>query len=235
VVLLSSLAAGLVWWNFDDVPIMPLALWMGSLPLKVLLVVWIAWESCHSFSDLRRSGALELLLTTPLRVPQILHGQERALLRIFLGPLICVSAVELFFLAVAVVRSFVQGGTEWMAVLGVGALLVGIGLTLFVLDALAVARVGMWLGLVSGHALQAWGRTVLWVQLLPLLLSIPVLPVILCCGVATPVLLAAKSILFFTWAGGKLQTSFRATAARPCGHLPMPWWRWSQPRPQQHL
>ncbi|PWU10997.1 MAG: hypothetical protein C5B50_24285 [Verrucomicrobia bacterium] len=50
----------------------------------------VACEACRRISDDRHSGALELLLVSPLRVEQILEGQRAALRDIFRGPILLV-------------------------------------------------------------------------------------------------------------------------------------------------
>ena len=52
-----------------------------------LLKTLFAWQACEFFASSRRSGALELLLSTPLRDDDILRGQWLSLRRTFLEPL----------------------------------------------------------------------------------------------------------------------------------------------------
>ena len=74
-----------VWmsWNFVG----------GTLTLALYL--WIASQAARFFVEVRRSGLVELLLATPLRVDQIVRGQWRALLWMFGLPLALCLAVEL--------------------------------------------------------------------------------------------------------------------------------------------
>ncbi len=67
------------------------AVWMGwsflgGLVTLVLYVV-IASQASRFFIYAKRSGLLELLLATPLTAAQIVHGQWRALLRMFAVPI----------------------------------------------------------------------------------------------------------------------------------------------------
>ena len=64
--------------------------------LNCLLKLWIAIEAGQRLAEDQKIGALELLLTTPLSVRDILRGQLLSLGRQFLGPLLVVLAVELF-------------------------------------------------------------------------------------------------------------------------------------------
>ena len=74
--------------------------------LNCLLKLWIAIEAGQRLAEDQKIGALELLLTTPLSVRDILRGQLLALGRQFLGPLRVVLAVELFLVIAASQRSF---------------------------------------------------------------------------------------------------------------------------------
>jgi preprotein translocase subunit SecE len=65
-----------------------------ALLLNCLLKLWIAVETGQRLADDQKIGALELLLSTPLTVREILRGQFLALRRQFLGPLIFVVAVQ---------------------------------------------------------------------------------------------------------------------------------------------
>jgi hypothetical protein len=63
--------------------------------LNSLLKLWVAVEAGQRLADDQKLGALELLLSTPLTIRDILRGQFLALRRQFLGPLIFVVVVEL--------------------------------------------------------------------------------------------------------------------------------------------
>jgi hypothetical protein len=66
-----------------------------ALLLNALLKLWVAVEAGQRLADDQKLGALELLLSTPLTVRDILLGQFLALRRQFLGPLIFVFVVQL--------------------------------------------------------------------------------------------------------------------------------------------
>lgn len=66
-----------------------------ALLLNSLLKLWVAVEAGQRLADDQKLGALELLLSTPLTVREILRGQLLALRRQFLGPLIFVIVIEL--------------------------------------------------------------------------------------------------------------------------------------------
>ncbi len=56
--------------------------------LNLIFRCFVALEASRRFNEDRRSGALELILVTPLTPGEIFAGQQRALLRHFRGPLV---------------------------------------------------------------------------------------------------------------------------------------------------
>jgi hypothetical protein len=174
-----------------------------AIAVHLALAVWLAFEACNSFADARGTGALELLLSTPLPVHQILRGQHLALRQLFLGPIALLLSVEAL-LVVGQMWRLSQSGASVFERIMLG-LVLGFCIVWFVLDLFAVAEVGMWYGLTSQKPTQALTRTILMVLILPLL----VLP---CCSAVGPGLMVAKSVIFFTWAQSKLETQFRRAA-----------------------
>ena len=116
-----------------------------ALLSHTILKFWVATEAARQFSPDRQSGALELLLSTPLSVPEIVRGKMLGLERQFAAPAIA--------LAVAEVINLMSGhrDSEERLVLGV---LPGI----FLVDMVCLSWVGMWRGLNSrrpNHAAAA--------------------------------------------------------------------------------
>ena len=64
----------------------------------LLLVVWIVTESAQRLCEERQSGALELLLTTPLDERGIFTGQAMGLRRLFLWPALVLLGVDLWWI-----------------------------------------------------------------------------------------------------------------------------------------
>jgi len=67
---------------------------VGGL-ITLVLYVMIASQGSRFFIYAKRSGLLELLLATPLSAAQIVHGQWRALLRMFAVPIVLYLAAQL--------------------------------------------------------------------------------------------------------------------------------------------
>ena len=84
-------ASGTVWFD-------PLTASVTALILNSTLKLWIGLEAGQQLSEDQKAGALELLLSTPLTVRDILRGQLLALRRQFLGPMLLVAAIQLIFM-----------------------------------------------------------------------------------------------------------------------------------------
>jgi hypothetical protein len=69
-----------------------------ALLLHLCLKFWVASEACQKLGPDHRSGALELLLSTPLTVAEMLRGQMLTLRRQFLWPVLAVGGLDLVFM-----------------------------------------------------------------------------------------------------------------------------------------
>jgi len=166
----------------------------------LVLAMWVASEACHLFASARDSGALELLLCTPLTAKEIVRGNFLGLRRIFFRPiaalviaLATLMVAQIYFLTVAE-----EPGTSILFALGFGVL----QLLLSVLDLFAVAHFGMWMGLSQKKPARAVTRTVLLVLVLPM--------AGLCCYVLWPFIGVAKNLMFINYAQEQLRRHFRA-------------------------
>jgi hypothetical protein len=176
-----------------------------AIALHLAMAVWVGFEACNSFAEARSTGAMELLLSTPLHVRQILRGQHLALRELFFGPVALLLGVETCLVAGQIWVLAHSGSGPFERVMLI--LMLGFCVVWFVLDLFAVAEVGMWYGLTSQKPTQALTKTVLFVLVLPLLAA----P---CCQFVFPGLMVAKSVIFFTWAQSKLENEFRRAATQ---------------------
>lgn len=130
--------------------------------ITTMFKCWVATESCRRFLEDRRSGALELLLSTPLQVREIIHGQWLALLRQFGWPLAFIigADIALFLIPVARAGSFARVDDVW-------GWLLGSGLIMLVADFIALYWVGMWVGLTAKQASRATTAVMARVLALP--------------------------------------------------------------------
>ena len=129
-----------------------------ALTLNWLLRSWFAAEAARQLAEERKAGTLELLLSTPLRVREILRGQLMALRRQFLGPVVVALGVEITFLVATVSDPGVGDErnlwiTLWTA-----------GMLMLLADLAALYWVGLWQGLTARNAIQA--QLASWVRIL---------------------------------------------------------------------
>ena len=138
--------------------------------LQAILKVWITFEACRRFVDDRRSGALELILSTPVTPREIIHGQWRALGRQFGLAIGCVLFVDL---VVACGGWILPSTSRTAGVISEKALFLAMlaasGLV-FLADIIALGWLSMWRGLKSRHSYTATLWTLTQVLLVPWLL-----------------------------------------------------------------
>jgi hypothetical protein len=130
-----------------------------ALLLNSMLKGWVASEAARQLTEDRRIGALELLLSTPMTVREILTGQRLALQRQFLGPVVVVLCAE-FLMWTAGTDSAVGNSSEW------GSLWIA-GMVMLVADLMALYWVGMWLGLSARNPKRAFSGAIMRILVLP--------------------------------------------------------------------
>jgi hypothetical protein len=135
---------------------------LTAFGFNLLLKLWLGLEASRCFGQDRSSGALELLLSTPVSVKEILDGHCRALRRQFLWPLLAVLVLD-FALLLGCVCALVPAPTDspWVRLWQAWCWLVedrfetahfmvlvfGAGMSVLVLDYFALGWFGMWQGL----------------------------------------------------------------------------------------
>ncbi|MEO7298478.1 MAG: ABC transporter permease [Verrucomicrobiota bacterium] len=166
-IVLLTLSAIWIWgwatWPKEWVSI-PVCI-MTAITLHGLLKFWVASEACHRFVQDRKIGALELLLSTPLSVAEILRGQRLALFRQFSGAVVFVLAVDFLFIFLGLNdREFALNSLSdkifW-------AMLWAAGIIIFVMDLYAISWVGMWMALRSQKVNRASGAALTRILMLP--------------------------------------------------------------------
>jgi ABC-type Na+ efflux pump permease subunit len=132
-----------------------------ALVLTLMLKLWFALETSRQLADDRKSGTLELLLSTPLKVREILEGQFLALTRQFLGPVGAVLALDTIFLLAGQTQNMGEETRSlwvmfWLAIM-----------VMLVADLAALYWLGMWQGLTAQNPLRASGNSLVRILLLP--------------------------------------------------------------------
>jgi len=129
---------------------------------------WSINIACSAFARDRDNGALELLLSTPMRIEEVLAGHRRALHRQFLVPITTMVVVELvlFLMAILFIEESARSSMEWAAqALLSMAMLANIGL--FIADYHAAKWVGWWSSVVSKSASSAVTSVYVRIMIVP--------------------------------------------------------------------
>ena len=159
------------------------------LLLGVLVRGLMAWEVSSFIGECRRSGSLELILTTPLRDADVTRAVIRHLTARYLAPVL--------LMMVASLAGTIPNG------LFVTSLIDAVGI---VLQIIAIPTVAVWFGLTEPKPMVAFAKTFGFV----VVLSTP-LNFVCCVGFAIPPLMSA-------WAQSKLRLPFRDILAGVRSH-----------------
>jgi ABC-type Na+ efflux pump permease subunit len=135
--------------------------------------LWTASEVCSRLIQDRRSGALELLLSTPLSVKDIARGQSLALARIFRWPVAVLIAAEIALLW-GTLWYLPRTTTEPQVIL-----CFAIMASTLLLDLWAIKWVGMWLSLRGKSIERALLGTTTRIMTLPWAIFAMVMPLFL--------------------------------------------------------
>jgi hypothetical protein len=133
-----------------------------AVVLNILVKAWFAAESSRQLAEERKAGALELLLSTPLNIHDLLRGQLLALQRQFLGPVAAVLFIGFLLMwkgrADSIDSSDFEGAyfLFWIG-----------GMVMLVVDCAALYYVGMWQALVARNPNRAASASVAQILILP--------------------------------------------------------------------
>jgi hypothetical protein len=209
-IFLVTISSFWVWghWKYSQFMYDADVLIIFALLAETFLKIWIASEASLQFVEANRSGALELLLSTPLSPSKILQGQWLALLRQFAKPL----ALFLGFETLLFLKTF----SLWLVLAHLGVLL---------LDFWAAGSIAMWIGLSAKSTSRALLKTMALTLALPVLLHIGTmivwdtfairtydLPIVFQISIWLTIFLAVDFIAGYLWARRRLRRQFRASA-----------------------
>jgi hypothetical protein len=197
--------------------------------------------ACRFWLEGRRTGALELILTSPLPVRTLLRGHWRALWLLFAGPVAAIALLHVFYVEESW-RLTAQRGQFGALLLHSYVTAAASSLINFLTDVLAICWLGAWLSLSSRRPTFVILKTFAWVilapwtigALLPNLSSIlpgsvlvylntqPILRTFVGSGVVSFSALrtvgwVGKNLLIILWARKRLRRHFRSAAAQTYG------------------
>jgi len=139
----------------------------ASIPFGFLIKILFAMQACRFFAEARASGALELLLCTPLTDKQVISGQMRAQWTAFGGPLLLFLAGLFVPLLIKTVLLLKASQLQPLAGTLGGAVLGAIQVLRMTADLFALQWVGMALALTGKRPRLAPAFTILWVLVVP--------------------------------------------------------------------
>lgn len=191
--VIGVLASGWLWgWmRFGSDWTEPMVFVVTGLILNTMLKGWFAGEACAQLAEDRRTGALELLLSTPLDVRQVLHGQFLALCRQFLWPVIFAVTVEIIFL-VAGFNRLHGDQTMWVFVWISG-------LIVLVADFAALFHVCLWQSLTARNANRANSAAVVRIMALPWIIYVVFVVIIGTLNIAGSMGSIDENVFVFLW------------------------------------
>lgn len=180
----------------------PYLLFGCAAGFALLIKLWLAAVAPQSLGDARRSGALELLLCTPVEPNRLVRGQVEALINYFFVPAL---AIAVFFPVAAIIGTSMAQNHAALDATVTLILVGGVWMILFVLDLHALAYAGLWFGLTTARADRAVAKTAFGVLLLPwLTVVVPLLGFVGILG---------WPIFWIYWSGARLRNRFREVAA----------------------
>jgi hypothetical protein len=175
---------------------------LGGIIFHLFLAFWVAALGSYGFAESRSSGALELLLVTPVPPTQIVEGYYQSLRRMFFKPVFWLVLTEFIVWICGITSlafSWNVGGESVVGALYVLGLMV-----LFLTDLHAAAWYGLWMSASSKKPSQAMTKTSLFVFVLPYLFcGLP-------CNIIFPVIGILKNWIFIAFAKGQLHQRFHA-------------------------
>lgn len=201
VVGITALIALTAWLLSSGATAVGFTLFGVMFLIHLTISVSVASEACHMFAGARESGAMELLLCTPMTAKEIVEGHVLGLRKMFYKPVAALVAIESVLVAGQVYALGQEG--KPLAVCVIVVMLAGLCMLAAVMDLAAVARYGLWQGLVNRKPAKAVTRTVVWVLLLPLL------PVLCSGGILLPLIWPLKNLMFINYAREQLRRQFR--------------------------
>ena len=136
-----------------------------ALVVNSVLKLWVASEGCRCLAEDRRTGTLELLLTTPLTGEEIVRGQRKALWRQFAGPVTAVLLMDLLFLIMALRGEDdpEQRTVDFCIYLSTA--------TFLVLDMYALSWLSLWMGVAGRKPVRAISLSYCLVVVVPALVT----------------------------------------------------------------
>jgi ABC-type Na+ efflux pump permease subunit len=139
---------------------LPILCLMTAVTLHCILKVQICSAACERLAEDKHEGTLELVLSTPLSVREIVSGQWLALRRFFTVPLLLVVSQNVLMLGLV-------AGTDIFPEPKAPIQLLVAGVALLLVDGVALGWVGMWQAISARNSQHARSCTLFYILVLP--------------------------------------------------------------------
>jgi len=203
------------WLEGGDGWLDPILSLVFAVAFHLILKLWVAFEGGERLGADRRSGALELVLTTPVSIQGLLQGQIQGIRRMGQGTVFVLLLFDLLFWLSGLREASWRPG-DWLplCVVATGT---------FLLDLHALAWTGLWTGLTARRPVMAPFFAILRVLVLPwivwtVLLMTPGLrrintgwPIFY----AWTIVMVGNSLFWWAYSRARLLRELRALAAQP--------------------
>lgn len=130
--------------------------------LSSIIITSLASQASRNLAEAKRTGAMELLLSTPLKVAGIIQGEWLAIRKTFMIPAL------ITFCWYGLLLGSTVADKGWLRMLAPANFMLQFALGFF-----AVGWLGMWMGLTSKTPHRAFFRTLLFGTILPFVICIP--------------------------------------------------------------
>jgi hypothetical protein len=189
-----------IWWYFYPNFELFAACTVTSIILHAILKLEFAATAARRLAEERHTGTIELILSTPLRVSEIVRGQWLALRRHYFIPVMAVIALDVAMIALLWAsdpNALEQRIDDTFNLLGYILLVfAGMNLMLFV-DLAALGSMGMWGGLKARLPSHAASPAVLAILVLPWVVLLSAFTAL---AILRPAWLNEMKFAYFFWA-----------------------------------
>ena len=145
--------------------------WLPQTILSCLSSAFFAWAASRFLVESRRTGELELLLTTPLGAQTLLRDHWRVLLLALRWPLLVIILAVLLQFAFAITSMMGYRGRpqDWLLQYAISGALIILN---SVVSVFAITRVGLWFGMKASNQARAIISSVLLAKGIPSLIGL---------------------------------------------------------------
>ncbi len=189
---LLAILWGCGWAHYGTFWTQPTSCLVTSFLLHGFIKARLITKGCQQLQDDRKSGALELLLCTPLSIREILGGQRLALRRQFLGPILTILLAD-FCLMLAAFHAYRSASEDRLIFLA--------GMFFLLADTWTLSWAAPWQGLTARNLNRAFSTTAMLVLVLPWAAFLGVFIVSVYRSIMGRGTRASSSLMLWIWVG----------------------------------